>query len=230
MFICGEISSGPLLSAWYWCSTDDVDQQSSILCAYVCNIFSINSSCNITSIYPIQLIVKTHWSDRCSATICRCCTNCGLFLLTATVKQCCWVLGFQWKIWVAVYWVHVGSAFLICALPTVRPVSNLALQRFLSPGQRHLFHRMSISFTVNCSRCAGCGIAPNQPDPALFHWSLFFFSVFFYSSIWFFILPRSHSLSFLSLSLSLTLFLSLSSRCWGPCHATAPSFSTKVRS
>lgn len=39
-------------------------------------------------------------------------------------------MGFQSGIRAAVYWVHVGSAFLIWALPTVLPVSNLALQRF----------------------------------------------------------------------------------------------------
>lgn len=39
-------------------------------------------------------------------------------------------MGFQSGIRAAVYWVHVGSAFLIWALATVLPVSNLALQRF----------------------------------------------------------------------------------------------------
>lgn len=163
--------------------------------------------------------------------MCRCCANCGLFLLTATVKQCCWVLGFQCQIWAAVYCVHVESAFLIWALPTVRPVSNLALQRFLSLGQRPLFHQVSISSIVNSSRCAGCGIAPSQPHLALFHSSLFFF--FFFPPLLFFYLVFHFALQSLTRPhppLSLTPTISLSHRRLSPRHANAASFNTKVRS
>lgn len=63
-------------------------------------------------------------------------------------------MGFQHKIRTAVYWVHVGSTFLIWALPTVLPVSNLALQRFC-PEAKSLSSTVSISSEVNSSRCAG---------------------------------------------------------------------------